>query len=270
MKRGIPLRRCGCCGTLFAQVPQDREPPPSLYDSLYAGEESAPQAIRRTIEEWVMAAAPYRLTGRWLDVGYGAGGLLAAATEHGWEAYGTEASAVALALGRQRGWRVAASSEELGCPAQSFDVISLVELLEHLPDPGAMLGRAAALLRPGGLAFITTPNARSLNCRLLGHRWAVVAPPDHRVLFTRKGLSSLLQRHGLAAFAIRTSGFNPSDIMRLMSRRAQNVDRVAVGRAVLTAADASPMRRSIKRVLNALLDQTRMGDTLKVWAQQAQ
>ncbi|MBN2371817.1 MAG: class I SAM-dependent methyltransferase [Vicinamibacteria bacterium] len=264
--QGFELRRCLTCGTIAANVPPDRTPTGSFYDEIYREIEVVPPAVRRTLDGWVATAEPFRAIGKWLDIGFGAGALLDAATARGWQAYGTETSPVARDLARHRGWHVATTLEELGTPPDSFDVVSLVELVEHLAQPDTILRAASFYLRSGGLLFLTTPNATSLNRYLLRSNWSIVAPPDHRVLFTRQGVCSLLRRHGFVTSVVRTSGFNPADILRVASRRVQQHNRVAVARAILSSVDSSPTRRALKEGVNALLNLTRTGDTLKVWA----
>jgi len=156
--------------------------------------------------------------------------------------------------------------DELDCPRDGFDIVTLVELVEHLQSPGGVLSRVATLLRPGGLAFVTTPNGGSLNRRLLGSRWSIIAPPDHRVIFTPRGLRALLDRSGFSVCAMRATGFNPTDILGLLSRRYGSTDRVSMARAMLAAAESSPMRRGVKGAVNAVLSLTHTGDTLKAWA----
>jgi 2-polyprenyl-6-hydroxyphenyl methylase / 3-demethylubiquinone-9 3-methyltransferase len=103
---------------------------------------------------------------RVLDVGCG-GGLLAEALARA----GAEVTAIDLAPGMIEVARLhaaesalridyrVASAEELARNApQAFDVVTCMELLEHVPDPAAMTATLAQLLRPGGAAFISTIN----------------------------------------------------------------------------------------------------------------
>ena len=77
-------------------------------------------------------------------------------------------------------------------------------MIEHLPDPGAVLDKLAALLAPGGVIWIATPDAGSRIARRLGRRWWSVIP-THLHLFTRHSLRRLLERHGFEVVAMRTS-----------------------------------------------------------------
>jgi SAM-dependent methyltransferase len=80
-----------------------------------------------------------------------------------------------------------------------FDVILMLNLIEHVDDPVGVMSKAASLLSPIGVAWIQTPNWRSLDARLYRrHDWAGLHCPRHWVLFSRPGLERALGRGGLA------------------------------------------------------------------------
>jgi SAM-dependent methyltransferase len=148
-------------------------------------------------------------------------------------------------------------------------VVTMIEFLEHVPEPAAFLESAARWLRPGGLLYITTPNAESLNRRALGLGWSIFSPPEHMTIWTARGLSHALAKTGFQSSRIRTEGFNPCEIIaRLRSRNqvAQPIDRNATGFAINSALSSNPFRRAIKQGINHCLSGLRAGDTLKVWA----
>jgi 2-polyprenyl-3-methyl-5-hydroxy-6-metoxy-1,4-benzoquinol methylase len=102
---------------------------------------------------------------RLLDVGGGEGGFARLAErERGVQAWLLEPDAQAAAAAQAQGLRVLAGRLEdlvgpdLPLPAQGFDVITLLDVLEHLPDPVAALRRLHAALAPGGAIVIATPN----------------------------------------------------------------------------------------------------------------
>ncbi|MDQ3806315.1 MAG: class I SAM-dependent methyltransferase, partial [Acidobacteriota bacterium] len=87
-KNGIAVVVCRGCGTLYAPAP-----PAAAYDyDGYYGDAnlSVPDFIGVRLDEIFASFAPYRRTGRLLDIGCGAGSLLEAARRAGWEAAGTE------------------------------------------------------------------------------------------------------------------------------------------------------------------------------------
>jgi SAM-dependent methyltransferase len=143
--------------------------------------------------------------GRLLDLGCWVGFLASEAARAGWQVTGVEPSRWAAERARSRGVDVVeAPLLEAPLPEASFDAITLGDLIEHFTDPGAALDRVAALLAPGGLVWIATPDAGSRLARLLGPRWWSVIP-THLHLFTRRSLTRLLERHGFEVLALGTS-----------------------------------------------------------------
>ena len=83
-----------------------------------------------------------------------------------------------------------------------FDAITLSHVLEHVPDPIALLVEVRRLLRPGGRMIVTTPNPASLGHQLYRSHWFGLDAPRHLWLFTL----SALQRLGTQAGFSSTNG----------------------------------------------------------------
>ena len=79
--------------------------------------------------------------------------------------------------------------------ADGFDVVTAVEVLEHLTDPIPALRRIARLLRPGGLLFVTTGNAAPHRERL--ERWSYVVPDVHVSFYEPRTLAVAYREVGL-------------------------------------------------------------------------
>ena len=271
-KQGHLLWVCSACHLIFAHPDLlDREAVQARYQGHH---ENAPFVTPPTalasLERLVRSAEPYRHTGRWLDFGYGEGGLLEVAERHRWRCYGVEISARALEYGRRHGWSVA--SEPRRDPrfiSGGFDVVTLVELLEHVPAPLGVLQDAVSWLRPGGLLYLTTPNARSLNRMVLGIEWSVVCPPEHLMLWTARALRIALAAVGFRILWIRAEGWNPSELpgrLRWFGASSRPVNRQQAGLALSEAFSRSQTRRAAKTAANRVLSMLGIGDTLKVWA----
>jgi 2-polyprenyl-3-methyl-5-hydroxy-6-metoxy-1,4-benzoquinol methylase len=143
--------------------------------------------------------------GRLLDLGCWVGFLASEAASQGWQVTGVEPSRWAAERARSRGVQVIeAPLLEAGLPAGAFDAVTLGDVIEHFPDPGAALDRVASLLAPGGVVWIATPDAGSRLARVLGRRWWSVIP-THLHLFTRRSLARLLERHGFEVLATGTA-----------------------------------------------------------------
>jgi 2-polyprenyl-3-methyl-5-hydroxy-6-metoxy-1,4-benzoquinol methylase len=81
---------------------------------------------------------------------------------------------------------------------EKFDLILLLNLIEHVANPAAILRRMQGLLSPDGLILIKTPNVDTLDCRIFRHHnWGGFHCPRHFVLFKRESLLALGTRCGL-------------------------------------------------------------------------
>jgi 2-polyprenyl-3-methyl-5-hydroxy-6-metoxy-1,4-benzoquinol methylase len=120
-----------------------------------------------------------------------------AARTGGWTVVGTEVAQGAAEAVRSEGFDVHLGElAEVDLDEESFDVISLVEVLEHVNDPAGLIHDAKRLLRPGGAVYVTTPHGRGISARVLGDRWSAVAPPEHLQIFSVRGLETALARAG--------------------------------------------------------------------------
>lgn len=132
-----------------------------------------------------------------LDVGCGYGTHLRIAADQGWQCFGIETSQHARDTARERHGdllTVVERAEDL--LPKRFDLVLMFEVIEHLPDPYALLftlfGRDA--IGPETLLVISTPNARSHSAVSNPAAWAYRHPPSHLTFFSAKSLQLLLQR----------------------------------------------------------------------------
>lgn len=140
---------------------------------------------------------------RLLDGGCGAGALLAELAQRG-RAVGVDVSASAIALTRERGLEpiVQADLERLPLAAGAFDVVMLLDVLEHVRDDQQALNEAARVLRPGGLAIITLPALGflwSAHDEALGH-YRRYQPSRVRQMIADAGLAATRVSFGLFFF----------------------------------------------------------------------
>jgi cyclopropane fatty-acyl-phospholipid synthase-like methyltransferase len=181
----------------------------------YAFEAAAPDRTVRAYE-WrgivarVGALAPVDAATRWLDAGCGTGGLVRY----------VRASAGCDAVGLEEGWAreqlrlrglTALSEGDLDALEGTFDVVTAIEVIEHVPEPLPFLRRMRRMLRPGGLLFLTTGNAAAHRGDLA--RWSYVIPEIHVSFFEPRTLAHAMTAAG---FRPRITGFGPghADIIR--------------------------------------------------------
>jgi SAM-dependent methyltransferase len=268
-KGGWGWSACRTCRTLQAHREDATYDGVALYAGGYDVEEPVPAFVARSLASVVASASPHRQTGRWLDIGFGQGDLLSSAAAQGWTCHGTELAKASLQRATARGWTVSDRPEhDPRFGPGLFDVVSAVEVVEHVLDPDALFARVREWLRAGGRLYLTTPNATSLNARVLGLDWSVVAPPDHLRLWSVRGLAAALARRDLHVERVATLGLNPSELWRRVASRGAggDVHRDREARALGEVMASRPALQLIKRILNAGLRATGWGDTIKLWA----
>ena len=274
VKHGFSLVVCRKCATVY--TPYSPWYSSEFYYETYYKDESLspPPFVQTRLEEITAEFAPYRQTNRLLDIGCGAGNLLMAARKNGWNAQGLDVSSNAAKHVRGLGFEVFHGElHEAQFPAGHFDVMTAAEFLEHLPEPRLVLAEIARLLRPGGVLWTTTPHARGLSARVLGVKWRCIWPPEHLQLFSAGGLKSLLHDVGFRRIRVQTTGGNPMEILHAMGGKKdaprtvdQHFDRVATGYQLNESLMKSRPRRALKNILNGVLNLSRLGDSLKVFA----
>jgi SAM-dependent methyltransferase len=175
---GGHLWRCDSCQSMF------RHPvlPSSAYLRLYAdGAEDEWRAdwerqdlaiIRRIIAEKPRPSGV-------LDVGCGAGDFLLTLPAN-MARYGVEPSVAASAAARERGMSILAPTLDALPPKAAFDVITIIDVIEHVADPGALLDAALLHLSPGGSLIIATGDAgNALWRRVFRSRFWYSSFPEH-------------------------------------------------------------------------------------------
>lgn len=157
--------------------------------------------------------------GRLLEVGCGAGYLLAEARRRGFEVAGVEPSAQCVEhVRRVYGIPVEqALVEDTRLPEGAWDVVFHVDLLSHFPDPVRALRAMAARVRPGGHVCFEVGILGGMS-----PRWYAMTGrldfPEHRWLFSEASLRELLRRAGLEVVAVRRYGLLAS-VLLLGARR---------------------------------------------------
>ncbi len=188
---------CPACGLEWRTPFPTEQALARLYDVDYFtrwgpshGADPAVRVAKEATYARFLAALPTRVArGRLLDVGCALGYSVAVARERGFDAYGLDRNPQAIARARRElGDRVYAGPlDARAFPGLRFDVVTLIDVLEHVPDPAALLATLAGRLAPGGVALAVLPNAASLMRRALGRRWPHYTP-EHLYFWTPSAL----------------------------------------------------------------------------------
>ena len=199
--------RCESCDALSINpVPRERlgEIYPSTYYSFNGDSASIAERVKQWLDRRMFRKLFASLQGESLsalDVGGGTGWLLSQAREveprlrrtvvvdiDGKAKAGAEAAGHEFFLGRV---------EEFESD-RKFDLILLLNLIEHVDDPVAVLTRMRALLAPGGKILVKTPNHDSIDARLFrNHSWGGLHCPRHWVVFTPESFVRAAEKAGL-------------------------------------------------------------------------
>lgn len=131
-----------------------------------------------------------------LDVGAYIGVFVEMANAAGWHAQGIEPSHWAAAEAQRHGLDVRLGTlESAELPSESFDVVTLWDVIEHFADPATELEQARRLLRPGGWLVVHTMDIDAPIARLMGRRWPWLMDM-HLYFFSARTLSQMLVDHG--------------------------------------------------------------------------
>jgi 2-polyprenyl-3-methyl-5-hydroxy-6-metoxy-1,4-benzoquinol methylase len=156
-------------------------------------------AYVRTFRRKVPVISRHATGPRVLDVGCAAGAFLVAMREQGYEPHGLE---LAPAMVRHAREEFGLSEVYQGTldsapfPRAWFDVITLFDVLEHVPDPVGVLQQARTFLRPGGILVLQTQDLSSWLPRLVGSRWHHFKQVEHIFHFNPKTIAEVLKRAG--------------------------------------------------------------------------
>jgi SAM-dependent methyltransferase len=170
----LALVRCRACGFIFADD-EEIEELTLLYEQLSDPEYEASAEARRLQMRWLLRTVRRVHPGvrTLLDIGAATGLLVEEAQAQGLEAVGVEPGVrfVEAALCRRGIQLVHGVFPHPSLAGRRFDLVFLVDVIEHVAEPVDLLRHCAGALAPRGLVVVVTPDVASLAARLLGRRW---------------------------------------------------------------------------------------------------
>jgi len=157
--------------------------------------------------------------GRILDIGAGTGFFLQEMKKRGWEVKGLEPDPAARKVAEDTcSIRLEEPAELFTLPRQSFHVITLWHVLEHVHDLRDYLGAFQHVLLPGGKLFIAVPNHASFDAGRYGEFWAAYDVPRHLYHFSPKSMESMMKNAGFRLEKIRPMWFDSFYVSFLSSK----------------------------------------------------
>jgi 2-polyprenyl-3-methyl-5-hydroxy-6-metoxy-1,4-benzoquinol methylase len=264
--RDVAIERCENCGAAFAHYPQHSAT--QEHADHFAGLDldryfrSVKATRERSYDELWQRVRPLKTAGRWLDVGCSYGWLMEYMQSRGFEMAGVEPSSDAAAHAEKNHLRVYHGLFPEAVPAQEkFDVISFMDVLEHLPTPAQMLSAARELLHPQGLLIVQVPDQECFLYRLaewlhwgsggrcsfaLERLWLMQFDFPHQTYFTLQSLQHLLTQQAWNIHAAwRSPVGNPREALDRVSYTQSNRHAswqdllVALGVAGIQLADSA-------------------------------
>lgn len=141
---------------------------------------------------------------RLLDVGSGNGEYLDKMRSFGWEVEGveTDPKAADFACKKYNLKIHIGNLSDCKIPSESFDVITMNHVIEHVYDPEKLLLECKRILKPGGRLVILTPNTESLGNKVFKKNWRGLEVPRHMVIFSVSNLGLLVSKSGFKIEAL--------------------------------------------------------------------
>jgi 2-polyprenyl-3-methyl-5-hydroxy-6-metoxy-1,4-benzoquinol methylase len=240
------LARCRSCGLVYVR--------PRLHQDLilqgYQGgtdegfvsqAASRERTFRRCLDRVEAAICPPGR--RVLDVGAAGGSFLAMARERGYEPSGCEPSGWMCGFARDHYSLALHAGTLFDMPLEdtSVHLLTLWDVLEHTPDPRAVLERSRALLVSGGVLALTYPDYGSYAARALGDKWPFLLTV-HLYYFDRRTMADLLARTGFRPLRFRPhlQTLETGYVMRRATPYLGGLGRLAEGAARSLRLDRLP------------------------------
>ncbi|HZP63027.1 MAG TPA: class I SAM-dependent methyltransferase [Terriglobales bacterium] len=195
---------------------------------------------------------------RMLDVGCALGFMLQEANALGWHAEGVETSEFAARYAAERtGCRVHVGTlQRANLQPESFDVVTAMDVIEHIPEPLEFVQEVYRILRPGGVMFIVTPNFSSFFARLYGPSAYAVWPDQHVVYFDPSTISHLLRKAGFKQVKTGSKDFYAENLRRLFRRNGVPSSEIK------GAFGKQRSLRVVRQFVNECFMHVRLGDKL--------
>ncbi len=191
-------------------------------------EKETPLGFQRNVELFLSKQS--RKKGKYLDVGCASGHYVQIFHDLGWDSTGIDVSEYSTEFARDvRGLNVLTGDVvEAGLPAKKYDIITLLNVVEHLPNPREVLKELERLLKDRGMLVVITPNAGSFVAKLRKDKWWGHDDKGHIHFFSLGSLGRLLDDLGMEIFAldcVYPYGYSLGDVLKRDENRGKKGTR---------------------------------------------
>lgn len=215
--KGFHIVQCTDCSFVYVNPRIKTEELYKLYASDYFnntqfGYENYEQNARLrklTFEKWYSLIVPYLGKNREkaLDIGCASGDFIEVLMQNGWkDVDGIELDPVMIEKLKQKKIPVSTIPLEQQEIVKKYDLITLFDVVEHLPGLSEALGKLHDLLEEGGIIALITPDYSSTQRKVFGKKWFQFKPYEHIQYFTPDTLARALKPHGLKIIHHSASG----------------------------------------------------------------
>jgi 2-polyprenyl-3-methyl-5-hydroxy-6-metoxy-1,4-benzoquinol methylase len=147
--------------------------------------------------------------GKLLELGVGSGSTLKLFAEWGWNTEGLDFDAQAVKNAVSKGLKVNCGDLfSQNYRDNQFDAIFSSHVLEHVPDPVAVLKESLRIMKPGGVFVGVTPNKNSRLHKIFKTNWRELDPPRHLYIFTANALQSMAEQAEFSRIEIKSSNYS--------------------------------------------------------------
>ena len=151
---------------------------------------------RKAIRDKVKLINSYQpVKGRILDIGAGTGDFLLECKNQNWDILGIEPNDKAKGIALGKGIKFGDTIEKL--ESNSFDVITMWHVLEHVPDVEHQVAELKRLLKPSGTIIIAVPNFKSYDAKYYKEFWAAYDVPRHLWHFSKTAIEKLFDKQNM-------------------------------------------------------------------------
>lgn len=207
--KGYWISDCNHCKHRFAEIESTPEHVEEVYSDEYffGGKAGYPDYLKEKellIQrgEWYgKLLKKYLPAGNVLDIGAAAGFVLEGMLREGWKGEGVEPNDRMAAHARERGVQVHSSPIEDVALDNTFDLVTMIQVLPHFYDLNAGLDKIDSFTRPGGYWLIETWNKDSLTAKMMGESWHEYIPPSVLHWFSPNTIQHFAKQWGFSFVA---------------------------------------------------------------------
>jgi len=245
---------CADCGLIY-ETPREPEPAIEQQYALVEDPTYEREALGRirTFSKLLGRIEIYVTSGKMVDVGCYTGVFLDLARQRGWQTLGVEPSLWAARKAREKGLTVInVPFRKAALPGESFDLVTMWDVIEHLHDPLGELRAIRRILRPDGILALSTMNVSCLFARLTGRYWPWYMRM-HLYYFTPDSITQMLKAAGFTVLSVERHE-------RVVSLR------YLIEKASSLVAPLAPLGRRLGRPFGNVPVKVVLGDIMNVYA----